>query len=128
MGLKLKWKSIEPGFCRIYYTAKVNNKTLLYCLQDNGKCSEEQWVFYGCSSEGEPDFVIPLVAIESIDIPHCNAGIVLDLLSDKPFEHLIVSNQRRKVKKDKYACEYCKDTGEIATPNGFGLCLCRLES
>jgi hypothetical protein len=51
MAHHLKFHSVEPGYCRVYYTLG----SALYCVQDEG---HRIYKFYRCTSQGEPQYQV----------------------------------------------------------------------
>lgn len=50
------YHSMDPGFCRIYYTyTNAEKKKSVYCFQDEGDRFGGV-KFYSCSQDGEPSY------------------------------------------------------------------------
>jgi len=44
----------DSGYYRVYYKKKNNNKTMLYCIQNDGSWGKDNYKLYTCSKDGEP--------------------------------------------------------------------------
>lgn len=50
---KLRYRNVEEGYCRVYYTAPGKQADWLYCWQMDGE-PEDGFTLYLCTLEGEP--------------------------------------------------------------------------
>lgn len=46
----------EEGFCRVYY----RNRSMVYCLQNDGGWGRRRLEFYRCTPDGEPSYPVPM--------------------------------------------------------------------
>lgn len=73
-SINLKFKNANPGFMRVYFTAKNRKgKNKLYCFQRAcdaqvaNHFSINEWDFFSCSKDGEPSHPIHIKHVRSIE-------------------------------------------------------------
>lgn len=53
-----KFKSEDRGFYRTYYSRRDGKRPFVYCIQNDGSWGKDDFKFYRCSQDGEPDYEV----------------------------------------------------------------------
>lgn len=79
----LKFHSVDPENCRIYFTSKDRQgKKILYCVQNElSILNVFWWGFYCCSENGEPSHAVDFKDIGYFEVPESNEQIVKDFFN-----------------------------------------------
>lgn len=83
-SINLKYYRSDSGFCRVYF--KTPDKKKLYCIQKAGHYSNRWFELMPCTSDGEPEYSLPLELIGSIDKPKGDDSIdseIIEVLTKK---------------------------------------------
>lgn len=61
---RYRFLSEDRGFCRVYYRGP---NRALRCIQDEGRNHNPRYVFYSCSSDGEPSWPVKMPDEDQFD-------------------------------------------------------------
>ena len=58
MTIFYKYAGEESGFYRVYYRLQHTDRRAIYCIQNDGGHGRDDFKFYRCSQDGEPDYEV----------------------------------------------------------------------
>lgn len=69
--VKFRFLQEDRGNCRVYYRSIATKR--LYCIQQNGSWGKDNFRFYPCTQDGEPEYDVDIPEASKFDryvLPH----------------------------------------------------------